>query len=87
VQEFGPAGEAQAALASLSPEQAAKAARHALVAGSKAEALVDLRGHGAALALLPDAREIALLPKAFLDSDLSPIYGRPPDARLPGART
>jgi tRNA threonylcarbamoyl adenosine modification protein YeaZ len=87
VQDFGAAGEAQAALASLSPEQAAKAAPHTFVAGSRAEALVDLRGHGAALALLPDAREITLLPKAFLDSDLSPIYGRPPDARLPGART
>lgn len=87
VQDFGATGEAEAPLASLLPTQAARAARHALVAGSKAEALVDLRGHGTAQALLPDAREILLLPKAFLDTGLSPIYGRPPDARLPGART
>lgn len=87
VQDFGTGGTADAPLASLSPARSAETARHVLVAGSKAEALVDLRGHGVALDLLPDAREIALLPKAFLDRHLSPIYGRPPDARLPGAHT
>jgi tRNA threonylcarbamoyl adenosine modification protein YeaZ len=85
VQGFAADGEAEDELASLSPEQAARAAEHMLVAGSQAEALVSLRGTGAALALLPDAREWRRLPKAFLDSDLTPIYGRAPDARLPGA--
>jgi tRNA threonylcarbamoyl adenosine modification protein YeaZ len=86
VQDFGAAGGAQAPLASLSPAQAADAAAHAVVAGSQAEALVALRGSGTALALLPDAAAFALLPSDALDSDLTPIYGRPPDARLPGAR-
>ena len=85
VQGFAADGEAEDQLASLSPEQAARAAEHMLVAGSQAEALVSLRGTGAALALLPDAREWRHLPKAFLDSDLAPIYGRAPDAKLPGA--
>jgi hypothetical protein len=54
------------------------------VAGTQAEALVAQRCRGAALSLLPDARRYALLPPALLTADLSPIYGRPPDARLPG---
>ena len=86
VQDFGSEGEAEADLVSLAPEEAAQAAAHDLVAGSQAQALVALRGSGTAFSLLPDAREFPLLPKAFLDSDLAPIYGRGPDARLPGAR-
>jgi sarcosine oxidase gamma subunit len=86
VQDFGAEGGAQAPLASLSPAQAADSAAHAVVAGSQAETLVALRGSGTALALLPDAVAFALLPPDALDSDLTPIYGRPPDARLPGAR-
>jgi tRNA threonylcarbamoyl adenosine modification protein YeaZ len=86
VQDFGANGEAEAELASLAPDQAAHAVAHEFVAGSQAEALVARRGHGAALSLMPDARRIPLLSKAFLDSDLAPIYGRAPDARLPGAR-
>ena len=30
-----------------------------------------------------DAREYRRLPEALLTTDLSPLYGRPPDARLP----
>nr|WP_166175034.1 tRNA (adenosine(37)-N6)-threonylcarbamoyltransferase complex dimerization subunit type 1 TsaB [Altererythrobacter segetis] len=85
VQAFGADGRAVGALASLAPAQAAEAATRPIVAGSQAEALVALRGSGTALALLPDAREFPLLPPAVLDSDLTPIYGRAPDARLPGA--
>lgn len=86
VQPFGANGEAEADLVSLTPEQAAQDAAHSIVAGSQAEALVALRGTGSALPLLPDARKFALLPQACLDSDLTPLYGRSPDARLPGAR-
>ena len=88
VQDFAPDGQPQAPLASLTPQQAAEtaeAAAHDLVAGSQAEALVALRGHGTALALLPDARRFPLLPTALLDSALAPLYGRAPDAKLPGA--
>ena len=87
VQNFAANGSDEAPLISLQPAAAAEAASHSLVAGSQAEALVALRGSGAALSLLPDARSFALLPEAFVDSDLTPLYGRPPDARLPGART
>ena len=38
-----------------------------------------------ALEILPDARSFLLLPETLLTSDLAPLYGRPPDARLPGA--
>ena len=87
VQDFAPDGQPQAPLASLTPQQAAEtaeAAAHDLVAGSQAEALVALRGHRTALALLPDARRFPLLPTALLDSALAPLYGRAPDAKLPG---
>ena len=86
VQDFGADAEARDALSSLTPAQAATTVAHELVAGSQAEALIALRGTGTALALLPDAREFPLLPAVVLDSDLAPIYGRGPDARLPGAR-
>jgi tRNA threonylcarbamoyl adenosine modification protein YeaZ len=54
------------------------------VAGSQAEALVARRGFGEARALWPDARRLPLLSPAHLGDHLSPIYGRAPDARLPG---
>lgn len=80
---YDAAGNATTPLASLSPEMAA-AADSPLVAGSQAEALVARRGHGTALALWPDARLVHLLPPAAITADLAPIYGRAPDARLPG---
>src|SRR5690606_8372485 len=86
VQDFAGDGQPQAPLASLAPQQAAEAAAHDLVAGSQAEALIALRGRGTALALLPDARRFPLLPAGLLDSTLAPLYGRAPDAKLPGAR-
>jgi tRNA threonylcarbamoyl adenosine modification protein YeaZ len=84
VQDFAEAGYAQAPMLSLTPQEAARAAAHDLVAGSQAEALVALRGHGTALALLPDARRFLSLPPGPLDSTLAPLYGRAPDAKLPG---
>jgi tRNA threonylcarbamoyladenosine biosynthesis protein TsaB len=86
MQAFAADGAAEGPLVSLPPAAAANAATHAVVAGTQAEALVALRGTGIALPLLPDAAAYPLLPKGLLDSGLSPIYGRPPDARLPGAR-
>lgn len=76
-------GQALAPLASLRPEEAA-AVPTGLVAGNQAAALVALRGHGAALDLRPDARAFPLLPAFLLTADVSPLYGRAPDARLPG---
>lgn len=86
VQDFAEDGQPQAPLCSLAPAKAAEAAAHEFVAGSQAEALVALRGNGSALALLPDARRFLSLPPGLLDSTPAPLYGRAPDAKLPGAR-
>lgn len=84
-QDFAADGLPGAALASLRPADAAMASPH-LVAGSQAVALIALRGSGQAFAIWPDARELALLRPDALGSDLTPLYGRAPDAQLPGAR-
>ncbi len=85
VQQFDGDGAALAPLFSRTPAEAAAQCQTGLVAGSQAEALVALRGHGTALPLLPDARQFALLRPADLTTDTAPLYGRGPDARLPGA--
>jgi len=66
-----------------SPSETALAfAHHKLVAGNRARELVDLIGGEAeALAVIPDAGEVRLLPDTSLSDMLAPIYGRPPDAR------
>ncbi|MBN8501672.1 MAG: tRNA (adenosine(37)-N6)-threonylcarbamoyltransferase complex dimerization subunit type 1 TsaB [Sphingomonadales bacterium] len=85
VQDFAADGSAASDLASLSPAAAAARGAADLVAGSQAEALVTVRGHGLAAVLLPDARSFAALPSWFLTDQVAPLYGRAPDARLPGA--
>lgn len=82
-QNFAAGGVPETELASLPPDEAARFLRHHHVAGSQAAALVELRGHGEALPLLPDARCLPLMPAALLSASLVPLYGRPPDARLP----
>jgi tRNA threonylcarbamoyl adenosine modification protein YeaZ len=83
VQRFGSAGQPITPHASLAPAAAARFVRDELVAGDRAEALVSERGHGLAVPQAPDARRILQLPAELLIADLAPIYGRPPDARLP----
>lgn len=87
VQDFDTDGLPVAALTSLTPAAAATATQNDLVAGSQAQALVDLRGTGTALPLLPDANSITLLPPALATASLAPLYGRAPDAKLPGGRS
>ncbi len=87
VQHFDAEGAPTCALASLSPEDAANVTASEHIAGSQAEALVALRGFGEAHTLLPDARQFGLLPHHLLTRDVSPIYGRAPDARLPISHT
>ena len=84
LQDFAADGAPLGALASLSPAEAAHAAGADHVAGSQAEALVALRGRGAALPLLPDSRQFPLLGETALVTEAAPLYGRPPDAKLPG---
>lgn len=86
VQDFDSSGLALSDLASLRPADAAQRKANRVVAGSQAIALRALLGEEhVALSLLPDARQFTNLPEALLSSDLTPLYGRPPDARLPGS--
>lgn len=85
VQNFGPDGSPQDDIVSLVPPAAASHARHDLVAGSRADQLVALRGYGQAMGLLPDARAALSLPQSLLTPALAPLYGRPPDAKIAAA--
>ncbi|MGF7147248.1 tRNA threonylcarbamoyl adenosine modification protein YeaZ [Sphingomonas zeicaulis] len=74
-------------LASLTPADAAQAVPDAIVIGSGAAALVAARGWGEALDALPAAADLGLLPADLAALPPTPIYGRAPDAKLPGGRT
>lgn len=83
IQDFGDDGMPEGKAVSLAPDVAKKRGHHVLIAGSRAD---DLAGpENVALALLPDACVFPVVPQALLTADLSPLYGRPPDARLPAA--
>jgi tRNA threonylcarbamoyl adenosine modification protein YeaZ len=85
VQDFGANGMPEQALGSLKPADAEQYGSHEVIAGSQASAKASVEGPGhIALDILPDARCLPLLPAALLTASLVPIYGRPPDARLPG---
>ena len=81
VQDFGADGLPEAEALSLAPGAAKGRHRHPAVAGSRAAELAGREG--IALELLPDGRRFALIPAALLTPNLAPLYGRPPDARLP----
>lgn len=85
VAEFDAAGVATGETASLRPEAAVLQIRAEFVAGSQAEALVAARGSGTALPLWPDARAFRSLNPSMLSTELRPLYGRAPDARLPAS--
>jgi tRNA threonylcarbamoyl adenosine modification protein YeaZ len=86
LERFAANGTSLGEVVSLPPDLAVAAADAEMVAGSQAEALVARRGRGRACPLWPDARSAGLLrPEAF-GSALAPVYGRPPDAKLPGPR-
>lgn len=55
-----------------------------MIAGTRASQLAEARGSGDAMEIWPDAALALALPDALLIEELSPIYGRPPDAKLPG---
>lgn len=85
LQGFNAVGDPSRPLASLRPETAIAETEERIVAGNQAEALVAGRGQGQAIAAWPDARSFILLPPSAFAADVRPIYGRPPDARLPAA--
>lgn len=85
VARFDAAGSVMMAPTSLRPDEAAANCPDALVAGNQAQALVALRGFGQALEIWPDARAFDLLAGETLLDAPTPIYGRPPDAKVAGA--
>lgn len=68
-------------LRSLLPDEAAAAIAAPLVLGSGAETLVNARGHGEAVDVLPRAAAARNLPVALRSLAPRPIYGRAPDAK------
>jgi tRNA threonylcarbamoyl adenosine modification protein YeaZ len=84
VQDFAADGLPDTPLASLGPAEAASRGGAELVVGNQAEALIAARGSGEALDIKSDARAFALLPSGLVNADTAPLYGRAPDARLPG---
>jgi tRNA threonylcarbamoyl adenosine modification protein YeaZ len=81
IQPYAALGEPLAEVASLGPAEAALAASATLVAGTRADALVEQRGSGSAMSFHPDARYALALPTSLLTPHIQPIYGRAPDAK------
>lgn len=85
VQDFGAGLEAQGEARSLTQDAASTAGTAGLIAGNRARELADrLGGAPVALEILPDARMVPLISDPHHTSALTPIYGRGPDAKLPG---
>lgn len=82
VSRFSADGASASPPASLRPEEATAACREELVAGNQAATLVAARGFGRAVEVWPDARSFCLLPVNELLRNPSPLYGRPPDAKV-----
>jgi len=67
---------------SLTPEEAQRVGAQRVIVGNRAKELAQLLDDDhTALDLLPDARAAHLLNETHLTTDLSPIYGRAPDAK------
>ena len=83
VQDFGTDGMPLDDVASLSPDTAAMRRTQDLLAGTRAEDLGAIIGVASAPIILPNASYALLVPDALLRDQLSPLYGRAPDAKLP----
>lgn len=84
VQDFAADGMPQGELRSLPPDATRGGWQHPTLAGNRAREKAALHaGLPVVLDVLPDARAVPDIPAALLSSELSPIYGRGPDARLP----
>ena len=82
IQNFAADASAEGPVQSLKPEDAAKACKHQVIAGNRAKELAELLGDDRLpLDLLPDANHAYLLHDSRLSTDLTPVYGRAPDAK------
>jgi tRNA threonylcarbamoyl adenosine modification protein YeaZ len=82
-QSFNPDGAALGEAQSLPAEAAALKSHADIVAGDMAGSVIDLRGNGDAVTIVPNAQE---WPRIAMQPALppSPFYVRGPDAKLPG---
>lgn len=83
VQDFGTDGMPLDDVASLTPDTAAMRRTQDLLAGTRAEDLGAMIGVASAPIILPNASDVLLVNDALLREQLSPLYGRAPDAKLP----
>lgn len=83
MQDFGINGMPLDDVASLTPDTAAMRRTQDLLAGTRAEDLGAIIGVASAPIILPNASDVLLVPDALLREQLSPLYGRAPDAKLP----
>jgi tRNA threonylcarbamoyl adenosine modification protein YeaZ len=75
------------AVRSLPPADAAQNCRHGLIAGNRAKQLGEIcDARPMVCETWPNASAALLLPDDVPINDLTPIYGRGPDAKLPAAR-
>ena len=68
-------------LLNLPPDQAAEAITADLVVGPAAVSVIEARGWGGAIEVLPSASRALHLPEALRTLEPRPIYARAPDAR------
>lgn len=84
VQQFDANGLPARPLASLPPSEAVGELTSVHVAGNRADSFAEeAKREVVAINLLPDARHVLSLPSQLLLDELTPIYGRAPDAKLP----
>ena len=83
VQDFGTDGMPLDDVASLTPDTAAMRRTQDVLAGTRAEDLGTMIGVASAPIILPNASDALIVPDALLRDQLSPLYGRAPDAKLP----
>ncbi len=82
VQDFDATGIAEAAPASLTPDQATSRKCHSIVAGNKAEEFAALRPNEDLICTetVGNASRVDLLSESGFTRTLTPVYGRAPDA-------
>ncbi len=84
VQNYANSSQAEDDVQSLPPDSAMANCRHDTIAGNRARELAAMFDQDKlVLELLPDASKTYLLHESALTRDLTPIYGRAPDAKLP----
>lgn len=85
VQSFDGDGRPVDDLSSVSPRKALVSLAGQVVAGNRANQFAELSTETVqAIDLLADARHVPSIPRDLLTDKLSPIYGRAPDAKVPG---